>query len=190
MIFTCPECQTRNRGERSGSVIACRGCANPIVVPEAPAEQPDVLPRSKPSAPVADVEIADGGAITRKLWRTATWVLLVVGLAHGALYLLLTMEARAGINAIETLYSRSQLSGARRPDAAPVPGSPAYAQWRQTHDLWLKSEAYAKHRTHAGLLRTGLLASFLVQVAITGWILMRLLVKVRRPRSRGEGGGS
>lgn len=181
MIFTCPECQARNRGARPGSVVACRSCASPVVVPEA---EPDVARVAAPPPAPHAAELPAPRTVSRKLWRTATLVLLVVGLAHGALYLLLTMEARAGIGEIEALYSRRELSGAPRPGEAPVPGTQAYAGWRREHDLWLKSEAWGKHRSHAALLRTGLLASFLVQVAMTGWILMRLLNRTRAARRR------
>ena len=181
MIFTCPECQARNRGARPGSVVACRSCASPVVVPEI---EPEVAPLPTPPPAPMVAEAPDPRAVSRKLWRTATLVLLAVGLAHGALYLVLTMEARAGMNEIEALYSHQELSRARRPAEAPVPGTPAYADWRREHDLWLKSEAYGKHRSHAALLRTGLLASFLVQVAMTGWILVRLLGRTRAARTR------
>ena len=181
MIFTCPECQARNRGACPGSVVACRRCASPVVVPEI---EPETTPVATPAPAPKVAEAPDPRAVSRRLWRTATLVLLAVGLAHGALYLLLTMEARAGMSEIEALYSRQELSAAHRPSEAPVPGTPAYASWRREHDLWLKSEAYGKHRSHAALLRTGLLASFLVQVAMTGWILMRLLGRSRAARKR------
>lgn len=170
MAFTCPECGATQRGGQPGSVVACTGCRNPIVVPrpEAP---------STPPPPVAHA--ADEGS-PRRLWGTAALVLVIVAAGHAGLYLLLTREARSGIRALEQVHTAEGLQGAQRPDAPPQPGTPEYGPWREALERYDAAKEWRTHRRHVALLRGGFLASFLVQVGITLWILLKLLSKQGR----------
>jgi len=118
-------------------------------------------------------------------------VLVIVAAAHGGLYLLLTSEARSGLRRLEARHGRVALEKARRPaHGAPKPGTPAYAAWRRAVERYDDAGVWRTHRRHVDLLRTGFLASFLVQVAITGWILMRLLGKQARGAAEDKQGAS
>ena len=181
MIITCPECGTRQRGGSSrafvpGSIVACTSCSNPIVVREPPPAPPP--PREPPRAPR---QAPPPGRASTQLWSTAALVIVIVGAAHAGLYLLLTSDARSGMRALEARHSVSDMRRAKQPDSeAPKPGTPAYTPWRRAVELYDDAHAYGNHRRHVSLLHGGFLASFLVQVAITGWILLRLLGKQKR----------
>lgn len=116
----------------------------------------------------------------RKLFTTAGIVLAVVAVGHLALYLLLTRDARAGIAAVESRHAPAALEAARPPTGEPQAGSPGYRAWRQAKALWVDAETWRSDRRQATLLRHGILGSFLVQLCITAWILVRLLGGVRR----------
>ena len=175
MTFRCPECQARIRRTTPGSVVACPSCASPVVVPEAAAEP-------RPAAAPAPVPTTEAGWTTQRLWGTAAAVVAVLAVAHVALFLLLTMDARSGIREIEAAYRPDELEAAKRPGGAPEPGTPAYATWSRGVDLWEKAEAWRVHGRQVMLLRTGLVISFLILVGITGWGVNNLLR--RRPRTR------
>lgn len=176
MIFDCPECGERLQGKQPGAIVACRHCANPVVVPAAPSAA--VAPADEGPVPEA-IEVPDPA----KLWRTAILVVLILAGAHVVLYLLLTMGARAGLREIESEYTRAELEAAKLPDAAPEPGTPVYVTWSRSVALWDKAVEWRVHRRHVGLLRTGLLVSFLIQLAITLWVLFGLLRRAQRLRS-------
>ncbi len=176
MIFECPQCQAKLRGGKPGAVVACGGCSNPVVVPARRTEPPAKPP---PDAPVPTTV-----APVRGPWGTAALVIGIVGLAHLGLYLLLTMDARSQRRSIEARYDASELRRAKQPDESPAPGTPAFKPWRRAHDLWVASEDYRRHRSHIGLLKQGFLFSFLVQLGITGWILIRVLGKRKKALAR------
>lgn len=172
MSFRCPECGARLRGGKPGAILACHACANPVVVPPPPAPQPEAPP---PAAPVP------GSAAQRSPWTTAGLVLALVAMAHVALFLLLTIDARGARSDIEARYTASELAAAPQPDAAPSPGTAAYRDWRRAYDLWLAAGEYKRHGKHVTLLRTGFVFSFLVQVCITGWVLAKIVGRHGRP---------
>ncbi len=178
--FDCPECGARLRGGRPGAVLACAECRNPVVVPE-PAAEP--VRKPAPAAAPPPSQAPDPDQVRRKLWLTATGVIAVVALAHLGLFLLLTRDARASMQTIQARHAVSALEDARAPKGEPRPGTPEYKTWREAKALWVDAEAWRNDRRQVGLLRGGILGSFLVQVAITGWILVRLLGKLRRRRA-------
>lgn len=171
MAFTCPECGATQRGGKPGAVVACPGCRNPIVVPE------PLPPKPPAEAPVAHAPLESS---PQRLWGTATLVLVIVGAAHAGLYLLLTQEARSGIRALEQEHTAAGMRSAERPEAPPQPGTPEYGRWRKALERYDASKAWNTHRKHVSLLGGGFLASFLVQVGITVWILLKLLAKQKR----------
>ncbi len=181
MIITCPECGTRQRAGSSGavvpgSIVACTSCSNPIVVREPPPPPP---PRRDPPRAAREAPPRDGAST--QLWGTAALVIVIVAAAHAGLYLLLTSDARSGMRTLEARHGVTDMRRAKQPDSeAPKPGTPAYAPWRRAVELYDDAHAYSNHRRHVSLLHGGFLASFLVQVAITAWILMRLLGKQKR----------
>lgn len=175
MIFDCPECGERLQGKQPGAIVACRHCANPVVVPAAVSTPiPDAVDGPVPEAPT----IPDPG----RIWKTAGVVALVLAVAHVVLFLLLTMGARRGLAEIEAEYTRGELESATRPEATPEPGTPAYAPWSRSVTLWDKAEAWRVHRRHVGLLKTGIVVSFLILLGITAWALFGLLRRAQRLR--------
>jgi hypothetical protein len=100
---------------------------------------------------------------------------LILAVAHIGLFLVLTMGARGGIREIQAEHPPSELAAAKRPAAAPEPGSPAFSGWSQSVELWESAEAWRVHRRHVMLLRTGLVLSFVILVGITAWGVFNLL---------------
>ncbi len=180
--FDCPACGARLRGGRPGAVVPCAECRNPIVVPEPTAEAP---PAPRPAEERAPAPAFDADQARRKLLTTATIVLVLVGVAHFGLYKLLTREARTSMADIESRHAVSALENARPPEGDPKPGTPEYRTWREAKALWVDAEAWRNDRRQASLLEKGILGSFIVQVAITIWVLLRLLGTVKR-RARGR----
>jgi len=124
---------------------------------------------------------------TSRVWRTAGFVVLILALAHVGLYLLLTMDARAGMSEIGAVYPPSQIDAARRPGLTPEPGTPAFSEWSRSVALWDRAEAYRIHARQVMLLRTGLFVSFLVLLGVTAWALLGILRR-RPPARRGASG--
>ena len=110
-------------------------------------------------------------------------MLVIVAAAHAGLYLLLTHDARSAVRDLERDHGVAALQTAKRPEEAPQPGTPAYGPWRLKVERFDAAQAYSRDRRHIGLLRTGFLSSFFVQVVITLWILMRVLGKQKRLRA-------
>ena len=111
---------------------------------------------------------------------------MIVAAAHAGLFLLLTHEARGAVRTLESEHGAKALASAERPDAAPTPGTPAYGTWLRDVERHDAAAAWQRHRKHVALLRNGFLASFLVQVGITLWILLKVLGKQKR-RDAGTG---
>jgi len=103
----------------------------------------------------------------------------VIGVAHLALYLLLTAHARREIRAIESRYAPAELTGASRPGERPD-GVEAQARWTRSRALWEASETWDGHRRLEEGMRWALIASFLVQTVITVAMLHRSLTKRHR----------
>ena len=178
--FACPDCGTRLRGGRPGSVVACTGCANPVVVPA-----PEPVEASRRPAPPEPGRPFDAGRARRRLLTTAVTLLAVVGVAHLGLYLLLTRDARASVAAVEARHGRAALAAAEAPSGSPQPGAPDYRAWSEATALWVDAQAWEDDTRQVSLLRGGILGSFVLQVVITGWILLRLLGGIRR-QARGR----
>ena len=108
-------------------------------------------------------------------------VALAVAGLHGGVYLILTAEARHEMAAIEATHPAEKL---RQPgtlaDPPPV-GSKAYAQWREREALHQAAHVYGRHRAHHDIIRNGLLASFLAQLGVAAWVLVRVASRMGRP---------
>lgn len=173
MTSTCPECGSRFRAARPASVVPCPQCGNPVAVAEA------APPAREPGPPVEAPKPSDEQP--QMPWLLAGAVVVVLILAHYALYLLITGDAR---NAIEELEARHGLAvrethenPGRTPPAA---NSPRYKAWHAERQLFNASRAYADHEAHRALVATGLAISVLVQLGITAFALMRMSARVRR----------
>ena len=170
MIFTCPECGARLRGDKPGAVFACHACANPVVVPAPAPKRED---REPPEAPVP------GRVKHRSPWETAAIVLGIAAVAHVAFFLLLTIDARSERSDIEELYTERELAEAKQPEGAPAPGTPAFRQWRRAHDLWLSARDYHQHGRHVTLVLIAAVFSFVVLASVAGWILAKFASRRR-----------
>lgn len=119
-------------------------------------------------------------------WGRALAVVGVIGAAHLALFLLLTMSARTDIREIEERYDEKQLAAARDPGGRPRNADPAAGrEWLGRQRLWEASLKLDQRGQYVSLLGFGLLGSFLVQTGVTGVLLYRSAN--RRTRSRGRG---
>ena len=180
--FPCPDCGAWQRGGRPGAVLACAGCGSPVVVPARSEQPPAPPPEPRPTAP--ERPPFDAAHARRKLFTTASVVLALVAVAHLGLYMLLTRDARASMATLEARHEAAELERAREPSGEALPGSPEYKAWREAKARWLDAETWRSDRRQVALLRGGILVSFVVQVAITVWILLRLLGSVRRRARR------
>lgn len=184
--FDCPACGTRLRGGRPGAVLACAHCGAPVVVPAvaAPPSAPAPPPSSASEAVRPEPPPFDAAAARGKLLTTAALVLALVAVAHLGLYMLLTRDARASIAGIEARHDARALEAARAPAGEAQPGSEEYKAWREAKARYVDAETWRSDKRQVALLRGGIIVSFVVQVAITGWILLRLLGSVRRRARR------
>ena len=184
MHYPCPECGARLSGGRPGAILACARCGNPVVVPE-PVPRPAVPP-AQPPAPAP----SGGRAQAHQLWRTAGLVVGVLALAHVALYMLLTSEARADMARIEGSHARQDLAQATAPEDAPAAGTETYGAWRRKQQLWVDAQAWRTHGRQVDLLRAGFTGSFVALLLLTSWILMRVLGAQRRASEAAARAGS
>ncbi|MDA1195745.1 MAG: hypothetical protein O2894_11245 [Planctomycetota bacterium] len=104
----------------------------------------------------------------------------MLALAHVGLFYLLTREARAGLGAAEGRHLVSKLESATAPDGQPAPGTQEYSAWREANALWIDASAWRNDRRQIALMRGGTTASFVLQAAVTGWVLARVLGRRRR----------
>ncbi len=105
-------------------------------------------------------------------WGRVGLVLGVIALAHLGLYLLLTASPRKEAAVLETRYGRAALVAATAPGDRPSDPS-AFSRWLRDQDLWEARGVWSDRRHLAAVLGYALLASFLLQVGITGWLLAR-----------------
>ena len=87
---------------------------------------------------------------------------------------------KANMAEIESRHDVAALEKARQPSGSPKPGTPEYKAWREAKARYIDAESWRNDRRQVTLLRGGILGSFVIQVAITVWVLLRLLGNVRR----------
>lgn len=97
---------------------------------------------------------------------------------------MLTLDAHTSISRIERQYEPAELENVKRPGDPPQPGTTAYVDWLDANDRWVKSKDYAQQVRQCTLLGVGLTFSFIIQVAITAWVVLRLARRMRRERER------
>lgn len=112
-------------------------------------------------------------------WARVALVLAVIGAAHLGLYLLLTASVRRDVADAEARYGPETLAGATRPGPLPS-GDGAVAAWHRHQAVWEAHETWTARRGLARTLGGALLASFLMQVGLTGWMLARVRKRARR----------
>ena len=178
MTPTCPECGTRFRASRAGVVVPCPSCGNPVAVTEAAAapakERRPAVQAPEPTETKAEIP-----------WLLAGAVVVVLILAHYALYLLITGDARSAIGELEAEHGLAVRQEAKNPGSNPPPAnSPTYKAWRDERALYVASRSYTDHEAHRSLVATGLAISVLVQLAITGFALFRMNAKLKRESTR------
>ena len=117
-------------------------------------------------------------------WARIGLVALAVAAGHLVLFLMLTGDARREIDRIARAYDLPTLASATQPGPAPAVGTEDYATWRDHEARWQAARAYGKHRDQRDLIGHGLLASFLLQAGITGWLLMRIAARAAKRRAR------
>jgi len=108
----------------------------------------------------------------RAPWGRALLVVGVIGVAHLALFLLLTASARKEVSALEERYGASALANPVDPGARPR-DSGSIPDWLRAQQVWEAGRTYATRTEYVSLLGYGLLLSFLVQAAILGVLLAR-----------------
>ena len=174
MTTTCPECGARFRVTRPGSVVPCPSCGNPVATSKTAA----VEPKPKPAPVEAPKPTQEQPQIP---WLLAGAVVVVLVLAHYALYLLITGDARNGIEELESRHGLAVREEHKNPGTTPpAANSPKYKAWHKEHSLYVASRAYADHEAHRSLVSTGLAISVLVQLGITGFALFRMNARIQR----------
>ncbi len=182
---TCPVCGIRFRARRAGTVVPCPDCGNPVAVPEQTAPPP--ARERKPA-----VEAPQPAQTTPQMpWLLAAGTVVVLRLAHYALYLLISGDARNAIGELEGLHGNAVRAEVENPGSTPpAANSPKYKDWHAQRTLFLASRAYSDHEAHRSLVATGLAISILVQLVITGFALLRMNTKLQRQAGRGARGRS
>lgn len=99
--------------------------------------------------------------------------LLALGVGHVMLYLTLTGDARSALKQISAAYTPAQLAAARAPGPMPEPGTEAYSPWLRGYEQHAAASDHSLHARHEGLMRYGMLASFLIAVTILGSAMHR-----------------
>ncbi|MDJ0975905.1 MAG: hypothetical protein QNJ98_15715 [Planctomycetota bacterium] len=174
MKTTCPECGARFRVLRPGSVVPCPACGNPVATSETAAAEP------RPSRPAVEAP-QPAQEQPQMPWLLAGAVVVVLVLAHYALYLLITGDARTGIEELESRHGLAVREKHESPGSTPpAANSPRYKAWHQEHAMYAASKAYADHEAHRSLVSTGLAISVLVQLGITGFALLRMNARIQR----------
>ncbi len=92
------------------------------------------------------------------------FVILAIG--HAGLYLFLTGDARDGLARLETQHKVADLEGAKKPGPTPLAGSAEYSPWLRRYERWDAASEYTLHARHEGLVRTGMILSFLVGLGL------------------------
>jgi len=113
---------------------------------------------------------------------------VILAAGHLLMYLVLTTDARGALTNLEATYGVSALEGTKDPGAAPQPGGEAYSQWLGAYERWWASKDVALHGRHEGLVRTGMILSFLIGLGLLAQGLRRTSqrtpVRRRGPTSR------
>ena len=92
--------------------------------------------------------------------------LAVLAVGHAAVYLVLTGDARSALDTLESSYAVAELEGARRPGHAPLAGSPEYSPWLRSYERWHAAGEYEVHARQEGLVRGGMIMSFLIGLGL------------------------
>lgn len=117
--------------------------------------------------------------------RTAV-PLLLAGLAiltavHTVVYMALSGDARSAIGELETTYDVAELESAPKPGEAPAAGSADYSPWLRSYERWHAAGEYQVHARQEGLVRGGMLLSFLMGL---GMLVHGFWITTRTPRRR------
>ncbi len=123
-----------------------------------------------------------GEAPPRPPWGMVALVLVVIGGAHLAFFLLLTSSARADLTTIEARWTRAALLTAEEPGPRPS-GSGDVPGWMRAQKRWEAARTWADRRGFVRSLGLGLAGSFVVQVGLLAVVLHRSLTR-RVPRRR------
>ncbi|MDJ0522494.1 MAG: hypothetical protein QNJ90_10540 [Planctomycetota bacterium] len=116
---------------------------------------------------------------------TLTLGLVVLAAGHLLLYVVLTADARSALADTTSRHEPAQLEAAKDPGHPPQPGTEAYSTWLRSYELWFAAKDYAVHGRHEGLVKGGMLLSFLVGLGLLGQGWMR--ATRRRPvQARGR----
>ena len=107
--------------------------------------------------------------------------LVVLAVGHVAVYFTLAGEARDALASLEGQYDVAALERAQKPSMAPPAGSEDYSPWLRSYERWHASGEYAVHARQEGLVRGGMILSFLIGLGLLGHGFYGL---VRTPRRR------
>ena len=113
--------------------------------------------------------------------------LIGLGVGHLVLYLFLTSDARSALHAIESQHAPQALVTAKAPGAMPEPGTPDYSDWLGRYEVHHAAREHALHARHEGLMRYGMLFSFLIAAGILGSAIRtyaRTQKRVQQPTRR------
>ncbi len=107
--------------------------------------------------------------------------LAVLAVGHVAVYLVLSGEAREALDGLERRFELAELEGAQKPSMAPPAGSEDYSPWLRSYERWHASGEYGMHARQEGLVRGGMIVSFLIGLGLLGHGFYGLM---RTPRRR------
>jgi hypothetical protein len=96
-----------------------------------------------------------------------------LGIGHVVLYLCLTADARAALRGLSTEWTPAQLEASQAPGPMPVPGTSSYSEWLHAYEGHHAAKEHALQSRHEGLMRYGMLFSFLIAAGILGSAVLR-----------------
>ena len=106
---------------------------------------------------------------------------VVLAVSHVAVYLVLAGDARTALEELEGTYEVAALESARRPGQAPPAGSAEYSPWLRSYEQWHAAGEYEVHARQEGLMRGGMILSFLIGL---GLLVHGFFGLARTPRRR------
>ena len=107
----------------------------------------------------------------------------ILAVSHLGLYVFLTGDARTHMDEVTSQFSTDALETARRPGPPPDAGTPAYSPWLRAYEQWHASETHGLHARHEGMIRFGMILSFVIGLGLVGASVHRSAPHRRRGRS-------
>ncbi|MDF1701723.1 MAG: hypothetical protein P1V36_11260, partial [Planctomycetota bacterium] len=106
--------------------------------------------------------------------------LAILSVGHLVVYLCLAGDARSALSVLEAEHDVAALESARKPAPPPAAGTAEYSPWLRSYERWHAAGEYTVHARHEGLVRIGMILSFLIGLGLLGQGFLRTAKTPRR----------